>query len=352
MKPDTIAWADHLLEQRELALALSLFNHAEEEGADPDRCAAGRWMIFMLSGDFAAAWRESDGIRLRCIPDVHRFWHGEDLQGKCVMLRCLHGFGDSIQMLRFIPALKGLGVVRVIVECSPNAVGLVKCMRGIDEVITWGLEAPRIPPAFDVQMEVMELPYVLRATLSTLPAVGLLQLPREVLQKAGRAIEAISATPQVGIVWSAGDWNPSRSISLDLLRPILRNSRLHFWNLQGGRVREDWHGLPTSLHLHDAIEFTDAGLVPLAALMANLDLVITVDTLAAHLAGALGISCFLLLQYAADWRWMTDRTDSPWYPSLRLFRQPRHEDWQGAVSDINNALAAWAKTASSRRTAA
>ena len=80
MRPDTVTTAEYLLDQRELDLALNLFNDAEAEGADPDRCAAGRWMVFMLSGDFEAAWRESDAIRLRCKPDVHRFWQGEDVK--------------------------------------------------------------------------------------------------------------------------------------------------------------------------------------------------------------------------------------------------------------------------------
>jgi ADP-heptose:LPS heptosyltransferase len=95
------------------------------------------------------------------------------------------------------------------------------------------------------------------------------------------------------------------------------------------------------LHLHDLIEFTDSGLVQLAALMAQLDLVITVDTLAAHLAGTLNIPCFLLLQHAADWRWMVNRADSPWYPSLRLFRQQRPQDWEGAVLEMSHSLAGW-----------
>ena len=352
MKPDTLTWADNLLEQRELDLALSLFNRAEEEGADRDRCAAGRWMVFMLSGDFSAAWRESDAIRLRCRPDVHRFWQGEDLQGKRVLVRCLHGFGDSVQMLRFVPALKVLGANRVVVECAPNSVDLMQCIRGVDEVITWGLDAPRIPPPSDMQIEVMELPYILRSTIATLPtATGQLQLPGDLLNKAHNVVNSRSSTPRVGIVWSAGEWNLSRSLSLDLLRPIFRSSQLHFWNLQGGSARKDWQGT-SGPHLHDAIEFTEAGLVRLAAFMAQLDLVITVDTLAAHLAGALSVPCFVLLKYAADWRWMTGRTDSPWYPSLRLFRQPCHGDWQGAVLEMNGALNTWARNMSTQRSAA
>jgi hypothetical protein len=339
MTHDTVARAEQLLELRELVLALSLFNRAESEGFDPDRCAAGRWMVFMLCGDYTAAWRESDAIRARCRPDVHRYWQGEDLHGRRVLVRCLHGFGDSVQMLRFVPALKELGVVRVIVECAPHAVELVKCMSGIDEVITWGAHAPPVAPEFDVQVEIMELPYIVRATVSTLPsAAGILRLPVDVLQQACHAVRMESLRPRVGLVWSAGEWNPARSVPLELLTPILHDSTIEFWNLQGGSVRKGWYGLPAAPNLRDMTEFTDAGLVRLSALIAQLDLVITVDTLAAHLAGTLNVPCFLLLQHAADWRWMIDRADSPWYPSLRLFRQPRPGDWQSAVMELNTSF--------------
>jgi hypothetical protein len=352
MKPDTVTRAEQLLEQRELILAHSLFDRAEGEGADPDRCAAGRWMVFMLAGDFASAWRESDAIRMRCRPDVHRFWHGEELHGKRVLIRCLHGFGDSVQMLRFIPLLRALGVVRAIVECAPAAVELVRCMVGIDEVITWGSDAPSTPPEFDVQIEVLELPYILRATVASLPAATQhLRLPLDVLRQAHDAVSAYPTTPRVGVVWSAGAWNPSRSIALDMLRPIFRTSDVILCNLQGGPPREEWNRL-SSTNLRDPVAFTVAGLVPLAALVANLDLVITVDTLAAHLAGTLDIPCFLLLQHAADWRWMVDRMDSPWYPSLRLFRQPCPGDWQSAVLEMSRVLDAWTQKDRSQRAAA
>jgi len=353
MKPDIVSCAEYLLEVRELVPALRQFNRAEAEGADTDRCAAGRWMAFMLSGDFEAAWHESDGIRFRSKQDAHHYWRGEDFHGKRVLVRCLHGFGDSVQMLRFIPSLKNLGAVSVIVECAPDAAALLECMLGIDEVITWGPDAPCIPPTFDLQIEVMELPYILRSTITTIPvATNHLQLPPDLLRQSWMKINAVSAAPRVGLVWSAGEWNPARSIPLDLLEPILKNPQLHFWNLQGGVARQEWHCLSPASHLHDAVEYTNTGLVRLAALMTHFDLVITVDTLAAHLAGTLGVPCFLLLQYVADWRWMVDRTDSPWYPSLRLFRQPAPGDWQGAVTQMSSALEAWSQTERSQRSAA
>jgi ADP-heptose:LPS heptosyltransferase len=109
---------------------------------------------------------------------------------------------------------------------------------------------------------------------------------------------------------------------------------IEFWNLQGGSAAEEANGLP----IRDATDEYGDGLLPLTSVIAQLDLVITVDTLAAHLAGALGTPAWVMLQYAADWRWMTGRSDSPWYPSLRLFRQSQPGDWRRVVEDILTAL--------------
>lgn len=336
----TVALAEAALERREIESAWTLFQRAELEGADPDRCAAGRWMAAMLSGDLKAAWRESDAIRLRARPDPHRFWNGETLAGKHVIVRCLHGFGDAIQFLRYAPNIRAIAS-RLVVECAPGAVELIHCLPGIDEVISWGANAPKRPPRWDVQVEVMEIPYLLRSKPTDLPvAANYLRIPAYALLRAATAIGFRSQRLRVGVVWSSGEWNLARSLPLPALLPILNCSGVEFWNLQGGAVRNDWRQLLPAKHLRDAPLLADSGLVPLAAVVAHLDLVISVDTLAAHLAGALGIPCFLMLQFAADWRWMTEREDSPWYPSLRIFRQPVPGDWNTVISDVKNALVA------------
>lgn len=336
---DTLTRAERLLEERRLAQAAWLFHRAEAEGYDSDRCAAGRWMAAMLAGDFAAAWEESAAIRRRGMPDPNRFWQGENWHGKRVMLRCLHGLGDAVQFLRYAPQLRACSK-RLVIECDPRAVDLVRCLAGVDEVTTWSLDGPATSPVWDVQLEIMELPFIFRSTCVDLPiATNYLRLPLSELHNVARVLPACCG-PNVGIVWSSGEWNLSRSFPLQLLMPILVHRECQFWNLQGGLIRNEWQSLPAWPNLHDTPVAADAGPVPLAALIAHLDLVITVDTLAAHLAGALGIPCFLLLKYAADWRWMVDRDDSPWYPSLRLFRQPAPGDWQGAIAQVDRALTA------------
>ncbi len=340
---EALAHAESLLEQRQLPESLACFYRAEKWGADPDRCAAGRWMIFAMQGNLTAAWAESHAIRRRNAPDPHRLWGGEDPCGRHVILRCLHGFGDAVQLLRLAPRLRSL-CSHLVVECAPRAVDLLRCLPGIDEVISLGEMAPDSPPYWQVQLELMELPYFLRITLADLPmSTGYLKLPAHELHRASRAIGSgnpLRAVPNIGIVWASGDWNPSRSIPFERLVPILSRKDCRYWNLQGGPSRNQWRSLD-HLGLCDSPLLADCGLVPLAAVIAQLDLVITVDTLSAHLAGALNVPCFLLLQYCADWRWMVDRSDSPWYPSLRLFRQTVPGDWPCLVRDLDSALDEW-----------
>jgi hypothetical protein len=158
---------------------------------------------------------------------------------------------------------------------------------------------------------------------------------------------------QAGVVWSSGEWNPSRSIPLKELRSVLSTPGFDFWNLQGGKDREAWKMLSPNASLYDApAACADAGLVPLAAFLSQLDLVITVDTLAAHLAGAMGIPAWVLLQQEADWRWMDGRNDSPWYPSLSLFRQNRQGDWKEVALQVRRALVDWRDRHMTRKVAA
>ena len=282
--------ADAALAAEELAEALQLYDRAEPEVADPDRCAGGRWMAHMLAGDLEAAWTESDAIRARGAPDPHRFWQGEDLRGKRLMLRSLHGFGDA------------------------------------------------------VQMEIMELPYALRVSSQRLaPCQGYLRLPTEEQQRV-REVLGAAGPPRVGLVWCAGSWNPSRSLPFEAFRPLLQTHGVAFWSLQGEPERGLWLAQGGGEGCKDAYACGE-GLLALAAVIEQMDLVITVDTLAAHLAGALGVPCWLLLQHRADWRWMSARDDSPWYPSLRLFRQPAQGDWTTVLRRVQEALGLFVQAA-------
>ena len=318
-----LAEAETLLAGRDLERALQRLHHAQHLGADADIIAGNFWLIHMLFGDFEQAWRQSDALRSRGAPDPHRFWTGEAIADKRIIVRCLHGFGDAVQMLRYAPQLQRLAA-HVIYELPPRLYPLGRYFDGVDEIITWGEQAPADPSNYDLQLEVMELPYFFRTSLAQLPiATRYLQPPQ------------IDATdPQklrIGVVWSAGSWNPARSIPIQLLEPLFATCRFEFINLQGQGSA------------HEAGQFNlpapEDGILPLAQAIAQLDLVLAVDTLAAHLAGALAVPCWLLLQHAADWRWLHGRTDSPWYPSLTLFRQPTPGNWAAVIAQVQQRLA-------------
>ncbi len=339
--------ADAALAAHDLPAALWMFDRAEAEVKDPDRCAGGRWMAHMLGGNFEAAWREADAIRQRGAPDPHRFWNGEDLRGRRLMLRSLHGFGDAVQMFRFLPRLREI-VSELIVEVPPRLVALAPSFVGMGQVITWGEGAPASPPVWEVQMEVMELPYALRVDAEHLaPQQGYLRLAAAERARVAKLMGA-ARRPRVGLVWSAGIWNPSRWVPFQTFRTLLDTGDAEFWSLQGEPEGVAWQALGASPHRRDVYECGD-GIVSLAAAVREMDLVITVDTLAAHLAGALGVPCWILLQHRADWRWMCAREDTPWYPSLRLLRQRTAGDWGELIERVQGQLAAWLQRKESKQ---
>ena len=327
-----IGIAEHLLEQRRLTEASAAFDAAEVIGTNKDRCSAGRWTVAMLRGDFEAAWHESDAIRERGNLDPHRFWMGEKLEGKVVIVRCLHGFGDAIQLLRYLPQLNSVAK-HVVLEVAPRFLPLALMLKGVDDVVTWGAEAPATSRAWDVQVEIMELPYIFRTTEAELPVRrNYLCVPEEDIKRAAKVI-GNRRKPRVGLVWAAGEWNPDRSIPIQLLEPLLESGCAEFWSLQGGEAAKDAAACIGSGRMRDGAACGE-GLRALAGAIANLDLIITVDTLSVHMAGAMGKPVWVLLQHAADWRWMTERDDSPWYPMAKLFRQANRGDWQGVLHRV------------------
>ncbi len=326
------------LERRELGAARRLFDRAERAGADGDECAGGRWYAAMLGGELEAAWRESDAIRARGRPDGNRLWEGEAVDGKRVMVRCLRGYGDAVQMLRFLPRLRERAAW-VVVQVAPGLLELAQCLPGVDEMVTWTRAGER-EPAWEVQVELMELPYVLRVQREELPgAEGYLRLPGAARELARGALGERRGL-RVGVVWAGGDWDPGRSMEVGAMRGLLGVEGVEFWSLQGahegGKAAEVFEaGL-----LRDGRAATE-GVVALAACVAEMDLVVTVDTLAAHLAGAMGVPAWVLLQERADWRWGIGGERTAWYGSMRLWRRASGEGWEGLVGRVRAALVGW-----------
>jgi hypothetical protein len=275
--------------------------------------AAKRWTESMLQRDFEAAWRESDLIESTKYQDPHRLWTGEPWAGKRVMLRCLHGFGDTIHFIRYAPLLKQ-SCSYLTVQTRPELVRLVRTVSGVDSAITW-----EQPEKWDVQVEVTELPRVFRTTLPTIRAT----VPYVQASRTGRNSTQI----EIVLVWRSSQWNLQRSISFDELDPLFEETGCTFHYLQKDADEQGWDVLDT------------------AERMAQLDLVISVDTMSAHLAGAPGKPVWILLPFEADWRWMRKRTDSPWYPTARLFRQRTPGDWFSIIASVRNSLKAHASLA-------
>ena len=316
--------AEILLAARELDAAIIEFNRAETAGADAAECSAGRWLAYMLQGNFEAAWVQSDRIHVLHLPDPHGFWDGEPLDGKQIIVRCLHGFGDTVQLFQYAPLLAELAA-QVWWEVPPEMLPIAQCFKGVDNVITWGELAPPEPPPWEVQLEVTELPYIFRTQPRDLPLQRCyLHLSQDYLDLVSGAMGP-RRLPRVGVVWTAGAWNTSRSIPAEQFAALLYLEGVEWWNLQGGSSRYELPDCPAA-RLNEIAACRD-GILPLAAVIAQLDLLVTVDTLAVHLAGALGVPTLLLLQHAADWRWMHGRSDTPWYPSVRLIRQPAAGNW-------------------------
>jgi hypothetical protein len=282
----------------------------------------------MRLGNFAAAWNLSD-LLLNArtgAPDARlprrcqSIWTGAPLDGRRVLVRCYHGLGDTIQFVRYVPMLRPR-VRELIVWAQPALIPLLQGVSGIDRLIP--LHDGDVDVEYDVDVEIMELPHVFRTAIDT--------IPRDVpyVRVSPAAIERTSG-PAVGLVWRAGDWAHNRSIPFDLLAPLL-DAPVTWYLLQGGSgLHECPPGVGIAAGTDDILEA--------AQVIRSLDLLITIDSMPAHLAGALAAPVWTLLPADADWRWMTGRDDSPWYPTMRLFRQEREGQWEAAIARVAAAL--------------
>jgi hypothetical protein len=302
------------------------------------------WMRAMRAGDFAAAWAATDFIERDRrgggeAQAWHLTWDGSPLDGKVVRVRCVHGLGDTLQFTRFVPLVATRArQVRFMVQ--PPLLELLEGGPGLGEVSTAWTDSP---PDADLEMEVMELAYALRCTPGTLPPpyphLATLALRGWKLQFRP------TSRLRVGVLWAASDWDPSRSLRLDTLAPLFDVPGVEFHNLQQGPAAFD----PAAAELGLLPLWRDTGEIGAAAsAMLAMDLVISVDGMPAHLAGTLGRPTWLLLKHDADWRWMERRDDTPWYPTMRLFRQPAAGDWSTPVRRAAERLRALVQERGSR----
>jgi tetratricopeptide (TPR) repeat protein len=292
-------------------------------------------------GDFGAGWRGYEARAL--VGDVARkdrgftapLWLGEpSLEGKTILLHAEQGFGDTIQFVRYAPLIAARGA-RIVLEVQHELTRLLSCLPGIATVVARNAPLPR----FDFHCPLLSLPLACATELATIPAAIPYIAPADADIASWRA-RLLPRRPCIGLAWSgtrSHDNDLSRSMRLETLAPILDLEHVTFVSLQH-EVREDDAAFLESRAevVRIAPEFSD--FADTAAVIASLDAVVSVDTAVAHLAGAMGKPLFLLLPFAADFRWLRERRDSPWYPSARLYRQPAFGDWASVVEALRGDL--------------
>jgi tetratricopeptide (TPR) repeat protein len=326
----------------EPAAALEFLDRAVALKPDDPDARFLRGLSLLVRGDLAAGFADY-AYRLKCTGfDVHgrRFaqgeWDGGDVAFKTFLIHTEQGLGDTIQFIRYAPLLAERGA-RVIVECPPDLTDLLRTVRGVDDVIP----RPNPLPAFDVHAGVLDLPRLFGTTLDTIPANVPYVSANESRIAAWRDVLA-SDPPgkRVGLVWSGNPKHTNdrnRSIPLREFEPLADLPNLNFFSLQKGPAAGQMSDSTLRLRLIDHTarlhDFADT-----AAMISLLDVVITVDTSVAHLAGAMGKPTWVLLPKVPDWRWMLDRADSPWYPTVRLMRQRQAGEWAGVIDAVASAL--------------
>jgi hypothetical protein len=302
--------------------------------AQPPEISAA-WLRAMRSGDWEAAWRLTDRIELprrerERLPGFERHphelvWNGTPFEDRVVRVRCLHGLGDTLQFLRFVPLVAARArALHLLVQ--PACIPLLNGLPGLGQVSTAWTDHP---PDAEVEIEVMELAYALRATPASVPP------PYPHLAARAQALCSLilpqpAGHQRVGLLWAASDWDRTRSLPLQELEPLLAMPGLRFYSLQQGDAANDPRiaalGItPLSRHT-EAIECA-------ASAMLAMDRVVAVDGMPAHLAGTLGRPTWLLLKNDADWRW-GDTARTPWYSSVHLLRQRSEGDWRGVVARL------------------
>ena len=253
-----------------------------------------------------------------------------------------------MQFIRYVPQVKEQGG-KVIVECQPQLEKLLADFQGIDQLIPTG--AP-LPP-FDFQAPLLSLPGVFRTTLDTIPCnVPYLHAKTDLVSH-WRGKLPLSDCFKIGIAWQGNLANPTdrqRSIPLRFFERLAQVEGVQLISLQKGSGADQLRGMPPFpvLDLDGTLDEGSGPFMDTAAIMMNLDLVVSMDTSVAHLAGALGVPVWVALTMAPDWRWLLNREDSPWYPTMRLFRQRRFGDWDDVFERMAGELKALVQKARSR----
>jgi hypothetical protein len=332
-----------------LGLVQRDLGHTDEALAEFDRAIAlrpdqpvahwNRALSLLLAGDYERGWPayewrwHATGMQPRMVDKP--LWNGAPLDGRTILLHAEQGLGDTIQFMRYAPMVAGAGG-RVILEVQAPLKRLCERLDGVKTVIARGDELPR----FDCHAPLMSLPALFGTTLDAIPnPVPYLSAPESGKRALAAALAGPSGIKSIGLVWggnSARQGDAARSCRARDLLPLTTLRSVRLFSLQKGSPHaEQVDDLPGVIELGPVLD----DMADTAFVISRLDLVISVDTATAHLAGALGRPVWTMLAFAADWRYLLHRSDNLWYPTMKLFRQAKPGDWDGVVARVREALA-------------
>jgi tetratricopeptide (TPR) repeat protein len=298
-------------------------------------------LVLLRAGQFKEGWNEYEWRwgRHDFTTPIRDFgkprWEGGSLDGKTILIHAEQGTGDTLQFIRYAPLVAQAGA-SVVVECQPEVAALVANIEGVSTVVRQGDKFPE----FDTQIPMLSLPRIFGTEMETIPSFSYLNAPKKpvVKIKPGKKFA-------VGLVWAGSPTHRNdkqRSIPLEALAPLLDVPGCQFYSLQVGDRQKDIKSLNVAKKIADLSgKLNDFSAT--ASVVDQLDVVISVDTAVAHLAGGMGNLTWTLLPFESEWRWLMGRDDSPWYPSMRLFRQATSGDWGSVVEAVGAALRKAAK---------
>jgi hypothetical protein len=310
------------------------------QSARSHRCEnpGAAWLEAMRTGDFEAAWRVNDWVLANRDPaqrddpalpyHLRWVWDGRRFDGRDVLVRCYHGLGDTVQFCRYLAPLRARAR-SIALETQPALIPLLETLPGPDRLIPFRPDAPAPPSECDI--EIMELAHALRLRPNPAPYLA-------------RPAPARDAQPglRVGLCWHVTTgWAPERSVPVACLRPLGCIPGVSLFSLQRGPAACDLHHPGAPVVANPGDDSTD--ILDTARLILSLDLVVTIDTMVAHLAGALGVPVWLLLPADPDWRWQAGGRGSPWYANILKFQQNRPGDWDDPVQELTRDLTALAR---------
>jgi ADP-heptose:LPS heptosyltransferase len=294
----------------------------------------------LLQGDFGRGWAGAEWrLKMDQQPPLHLGgtpWQGEAIEGKTILLHTEQGFGDAIQFARYMPMVKAMGA-KIVFPCPPPLANLFRSIDAIDVL----LENNATLPPFDFHASLMSLPHIFKTTIENIPAsVPYLHADPEKQQIWQNALAGLKRR-KIGITWRGRPTHKNdrnRSMTAEQFTTMLSGLDADFILLQKDVRDDELNVLHPALSIYNpTAELT--GFADTAALIGTLDSVISVDTAICHLAGALGKPIWTLLPFVPDWRWLLNREDTPWYPTMRLFRQPSLNDWESVMRSVHDALA-------------